>query len=200
MTKSDLMQIESRKLPSNFEIHLYYCVNHDPGDYAHKCVDLCVLQTRKSGHATSKSIEAYEKEKGALATTFATELVARCKDVGIIVVPPSSTRQFDPYLEALKKLDPGIRVVDHAFGKSDDFRVGDKNTTLEQVQANIRAVALPQVDEMFAGTICILDDIFADGRTAALIIELIQPCFPNARRFIVACPLKVTNTPIQKTW
>ena len=190
------MNNEIIDLPNNMKSTLLYLINHDPGEFNHQCGKVCELQLSKSGTTNSQRFDDYRKSETEIANKFSEGVLAQISDISVIATPPSSTKQFKPYVDSLHSRCEEVVLVEEAFEKTDGFLVGDEKRTLDDVRRNITTLKLPATDANVTGTICFVDDIFSEGNTAAVILERLSQVYPNASSFVVACPLRVTNTPL----
>jgi predicted amidophosphoribosyltransferase len=151
------------------------------------------LQLKKMGFKPNHVADAYAKHLPKLAKQFAEQLLADADIApGLVVVPASASRQFEPYLDALKEAKPDLPVLDGAFAKPDGFHAGDTGRTAEQVlEATVfDATKLPE-GAAHVTRIWIIDDIYNTGNTVGTMAARLKQHLPALEEIVVVCPLYV---------
>jgi predicted amidophosphoribosyltransferase len=179
------MKKETITTPGDHEATLVYFAKPPEANNA----AIWALQLRKTGIKSQLHEDAYQREVQNLAKIFAKQLLDD-PDLkpDLVVVPPSDSKQFQPYLEAIVAASPTLPVVD-AFTKPVGFRAGDTGRTYEELLQALTCDAnkLPAV----AHRIWIIDDIFNTGNTVGAMTTLLRNQLPQLEHIVVACPLYI---------
>ncbi|QDU41710.1 hypothetical protein Mal52_01630 [Symmachiella dynata] len=158
-----------------------------------KRTSLWWLQLKKMGIKPNSVAEAYARDLPKLVKQFAEQFLADVDvALGLVVVPASASRQFEPYLDALVEANADIPVLDGAFTKPEGFRAGDKGRTYEQVLAStvFDAAKLPE-GATAVTSIWIIDDIYNTGNTVGAMTTRLKEHLLALREIVVVCPLYV---------
>ncbi len=151
------------------------------------------LQLKKMGFQPNSFAEAYTRDLPKLAKQFAEQLLADANIApGLVVVPASASRQFQPYLDALVEARADLPVLDGAFTKPEGFQAGDKGRTYDQVleSTELNSTKMPE-GAADVTRIWIIDDIYNTGNTVGAMATRLKEHIPSLVEIVVVCPLYV---------
>jgi hypothetical protein len=183
------MKTETVNLPGDHEATIAFFTKPP----AAKSTSLWWLQLKKMGIRPGAHAEAYARDLPKLAEEFSGQLLSEAALApGLVVVPASASRQFQPYLDALVQTKAGLQVLDGAFAKPAGFQAGDNGRTYEQVleKTAFDGTKLPAgVDTITR--IWIIDDIYNTGNTVGAMATRLKPTMPALQEIVIVCPLYV---------
>jgi len=179
-------------LPGDHEAKLLYLMDYPTA--RDKNLSIAWLQQRKFANDNKK--KAYQQDLYKIVKAFVERLVARPEfPPDVVLVPPSGSRLFDPYLNKLREVSPDLVVVDGLFAKAEGYAAGVDGQKFDDVLAAITLTAeLPQ-SVAGAGHVLILDDIYNTGNTAGAMITRVRPSMAAQPQVVVACVLSVPLEP-----
>ncbi len=175
----------------DYPLHLLYLRKHGPRDTTRD--ELSYLQLRRSIGSPGYVKVAYDQRLAKNQQRFADELVGHPLFADglfdLIVAPPSKSTSHVPYLKAVVD-KTGLPAVE-CFEKAEAVRAGDKEVGYEKLLAAVKLLddKLP-TDIATRKRILLIDDLTADGNTAAVVITLLRPRVAPDAVFYLACVLR----------
>ena len=115
----------------------------------------------------------YERNLKFGSIKLACEAKSHAPHVDAVVSPPSSRNDADPYREAILRILPP-RTIDLTtnFSRNGSVKSGDAATTLSQLINNMSYA--PCGLESSIGSLVIVDDLIAQGKTVAALLDHIR--------------------------
>ena len=119
-------------------------------------------------------------------------LLKNLTDVGVIVGAPSDQPFVGYFLAEARACFPSATNLTASFSKEPGASVGEATSMEEAVE--LIKMSLPQDLQIPDGAVLIVDNILADGRTAAAILLHLEQCgVLQSRKVYVAAPLASTR-------
>jgi adenine/guanine phosphoribosyltransferase-like PRPP-binding protein len=174
-----------------YPLHLLYLRKHGKQDTLKD--ELSHLQLRRSVGSPDHITTLYNQRLAKNTKRFADELAAHPVFTeglfDVIVAPPSRSDSHMPYLKAVAD-KTGIPAV-ACFEKAKALKAGDKDVGYEEVLAavTLKTDKLPG-DIATKKRILFVDDLIADGNTAAVMITLLKPHVAPDAAYFLACVLR----------
>jgi adenine/guanine phosphoribosyltransferase-like PRPP-binding protein len=135
----------------------------------------------------------YWSELERVRTNFAQAVVAQGGSFDLIVDPPSRSGLHRPYLVAMRQLCP---TVEHCrFVKRRDVSSGESGTSRDDLAQAIEIRGAGEADALKPSKVLIVDDVFATGRTAAVLIDALTPLVAPGAEYTLACVIRVGGNP-----
>ena len=186
------MKTEETSLPNNEVVKLYYGDIH-PTPAGQSMTTMSVLQLRKDGKCPEQFGMIFDRQVPEISKKFGQHLLDAEPHIAAIFTPPSESKQFQPFVEALMRLRADVQIIANAVTKPPGLESGDPKTTLDDLRQgfSVNVGELPALEADVC--VCVLDDILGDGKTIAVMIEKLRPLLPANVRFIVACPLRIVK-------
>ncbi len=184
-------------LPGGHEAKILYLMDYPTAREEQRSI--AWLQQRKLANDNKK--EAYHRDLDNIVSAFVEGVAARPQfPPDVILVPPSGSRLFDPYLKGLRLKSPDLVVVDGLFAKAEGYAAGVNRQKFDDVLAAYTLTGEPPQSIAAANRVLILDDIFNTGNTAGAMISRLQTHMATQPQWIVACVLYVPLEPTQPDW
>lgn len=135
--------------------------------------------------------EEYWSHLDTFRQQFANDCLQEIGNVDIIIDPPSIRGYHRPYLSAFKKLNNIYWLI---LAKTTPADSGDIEALRKSVKVMGDSHCHKRVRSSDMHNIVIVDDVFATGNTAAVIIELLrQKKLPGDVRFHITAPLLISK-------
>jgi hypothetical protein len=179
------------ELPDGSSVKLLYSIDYRTA--RDKGLSLAWLQLRRFPFAKDypHKESAYSSAVEKLADDFAEQLLARTDfQPDVVLLPPSESRLFAPYVEALKKLRPELEVCD-LFAKGPGYSAGAGGQPFTKVVEQITLSQEPPETVRNAKRLLIPDDVYNTGNTTGAMLYHIKPHLQADAVVTIACPLLV---------
>jgi len=184
--RNSLMELEHAivdlvGMPSSISFSLYYVAHYDQGTYINYLQQLASNSVR--GESSRLTYTKYLEK----AVRSLVEGLPKGERFDLIVAPASQSKRFTPYLEAVRRAYPDARFYE--LKKLPDVSSGSADTSFS---ALLDATNAPEPHPQPATNVLIVDDIYANGKTAAVTITRLRRFMPEAS-FTVACALRAPD-------
>ncbi len=110
------------------------------------------------------------------------------RETGLIVSPPSSRQDAEPYRKAILSAHERVHDITQFFTKQPNVKAIQPTTTLQELIAAIETVA--ELDLKIFKEVVIVDELFSRGTTiAAMLHHLREAGLPKEAEVLVCAPL-----------
>lgn len=140
--------------------------------------------------------QLYRGNEKLFVSSLASTVQKTGKAVQVVVSPPSRhASDIQPYRDEIQSQFSAVDVTEHFASKSKKQVLATGDSSLADIEDDLQVTNQGAIRAALrdAERICIVDDVYATGKTATAIIRKLDALASGPLDYIVACPLWVDD-------